>query len=258
MVGRPSAAEIRHVTNLVVPMTGLSEVGKPPLSLVDEVISDQRDDERHECRDDNPQLGRAVRGAAHSVASEDGVENVEAGVLEVGEQPDEERPDVPELRARLDHLRQAQLWSLRRVKRHEQRADQHADHDGQHRPEQRRTLTDADQPDCQGGNLRIRHEPQRAEMPHLAMPFGQRHVVDRADLDPACPGLRGSHRDTVTRLRRQRNRPRPAAASPGAGQSVASSSSQCWLARATRGGTPSSSSISLAAAISWARRRACW
>ena len=105
-------------------------IGEPPLSLVDQVISDQCDDEGHDRRDDNPQLGRAVRGAAHSVASQDGVENVEAGVLDVGEEPDQERPDVAELRARLDHLRQAELGSLRGVERHEQRADQHADHDG--------------------------------------------------------------------------------------------------------------------------------
>jgi hypothetical protein len=58
-------------------------------------------------------------GAAHRLAAQDGVEDVEARVLQVGEQPDQQRPDVAELRARLDHLRQSQLRALRGVERHE-------------------------------------------------------------------------------------------------------------------------------------------
>jgi hypothetical protein len=43
---------------------------------------------------------------------EQGVEDVEAGVLQVGEQPHQDRPDVAELRPRLDHLRQPELRAL--------------------------------------------------------------------------------------------------------------------------------------------------
>ena len=87
----------------------------------------------------------------------------------------------------------SELRALRGVERHEQRPDQHPGHDRQHRPEQRSTLTDANQADCKRGDLRIRHEPQRAKMPDLAVPFVERHVVDRADLKPARPLLRSCH-----------------------------------------------------------------
>ena len=66
--------------------------------------------------------GPDVNGSGDGLAGQDSVEDVEAGVLEVGEEPDQQGADVAELRPGLDHLRQAELGALGGVRRHEQRA----------------------------------------------------------------------------------------------------------------------------------------
>ena len=51
------------------------------------------------------------------------IEGVEADVGDERHAPHQQRADVAELRPRLDHLRQAELRSLRRMKRHEEGAE---------------------------------------------------------------------------------------------------------------------------------------
>jgi hypothetical protein len=93
---------------------------------VDEVVADQRNRDREQHRDDDPELLADVDRAVRRLAGQDRVEDVEARVLQVGEQPHQQGTDVAELRARLDHLRQAELRALRGVERHEERPEQDA------------------------------------------------------------------------------------------------------------------------------------
>jgi hypothetical protein len=46
---------------------------------------------------------------------------------------------------------------------------------------------DADHADRQGRDLRVAHEPQRSEMPELAVPLVERDIVDRSDFDGVLP-----------------------------------------------------------------------
>src|SRR3954447_20910750 len=116
------------------------------------------------------------------------LKNVEAGVLQIGEQPDQQRADVAELWSRLDHLREAQLRSLRAVEGHEECPDQRARDDGDQRPDEVAPADHREGPHRERGDLSVAHEPQGPLAPDLAMPFGERHVGDRADLDLAEPG----------------------------------------------------------------------
>jgi hypothetical protein len=105
---------------------------------------------------------------------------------QIGEQPDEDRADVAELGPRLDHLRQPELWPLRGVRRHEEGAEQHPDDDRDEAPDQVAARADAHHPDGESGDLRVAHEPERAEVPELAVALGERHVVDGPDLRSAA------------------------------------------------------------------------
>jgi len=163
-------------------------VGEVALEAVDEVVADERHHEGHDGDDDDPEGLAAVDGRVEGLAGQDRVEDVEAGVLQVGEEPHEQRSHVPELRPRLDHLREPELGSLRGVERHEEGPDEGSAHDGDQRPQDVAAAGDADQPDRERGDLGVAHEPQRSQIGQLAVPLVQRHVVDGADFHPtdAC------------------------------------------------------------------------
>ena len=55
--------------------------------------------------------------------------------------------------------------------------------DRDQRPDQVAAGADAEHADGERGDLGVAHEPQRPEVPELAVPLVERHVVDRADLD---------------------------------------------------------------------------
>src|SRR6185437_2648628 len=93
------------------------------------------------------------------------------------------RPDVAELGSGLDHLRQAELRALRGVERHEAGAEQRAGDDGDQRPDEVAAADHRERADGERGDLGVAHEPQRSLAPDLAVPLGERHVVDGADLD---------------------------------------------------------------------------
>ena len=130
-----------------------------------------------------------MNGASDGRPGQHGVEDVEDGVLEVGEKPHKESADVAELRAGLDHLGQAQLRSLRRVGRNEERSNEHADGDRDQGPDQVPARGDADEPHRRCGDLRVAHEPQRPDAGDFPVALVQRDVVDRADFKSAALGL---------------------------------------------------------------------
>ena len=67
-----------------------------------------------------------------------------------------------------------------------------AEQDRDERPDQVAARADPEHTDGEGRDLGVAHEPQRAEVPDLAVPLAERDVVDRADLDRAAAGFSGS------------------------------------------------------------------
>ncbi len=91
----------------------------------------------------------------------------------------EQRAVSAELPTALDHLRQAEAWTLRRTGAEHRRADQPARHDRQHGPAQRKAIS--------LHRHRARHhrqrrdiggEPQRKQIAHMAVPFRRRNDRD--------------------------------------------------------------------------------
>ena len=108
------------------------------------------------------------------------VERVVADIGDERDTPDEERADIPELRPRLDHLRQAELWPLRRVEGHEKRAERAAEHDGDGHPQERAAEGCTDHAGCHGREVGLAGEPDRPEVPYPAVPLRKGDVIDAA------------------------------------------------------------------------------
>ena len=111
------------------------------------------------------------------------VEGVEADERNQCDGPHQQCTRIAELRARLDHLRQAQLRPLRGVERHEERSERAAGDDGDRSPEQIAAERDPQDADGQCRQVSIAGEPDRPQVPDLAVALGERHVVDRSLLD---------------------------------------------------------------------------
>jgi hypothetical protein len=159
------------------------------LRLVDDVVAHQRDHEADHGDHGHPHLGAAVHRGVQGLTGEDRVEDVEARVLHIREQPHQQGAHVTELGPRLDHLRQSELRALGRVEGHEEGAEQGARDDRDERPDEVAALGDADQADGEGGDLRVRHEPQGPQVPQLAVALVEGHIVDGTYLQPGHPGL---------------------------------------------------------------------
>jgi hypothetical protein len=97
-----------------------------------------------------------------------------------------------ELGATLDHLRQAELRSLRGVERHEDGAGQVADHDRQQRPPEAEAGRDPDRAGNHSQHVRAGAEPDEELRPGLPVPFGHRHVVVAVAFDQRRRGPGGS------------------------------------------------------------------
>src|SRR5882762_8719872 len=70
------------------------------------------------------------------------------------------------LGARLNHLRQPQLWTLSRVARHEKRAQSGPKSDGNRTPCEVQSLFDADHAGRERAELRSAREPHRPKPAH--------------------------------------------------------------------------------------------
>ena len=80
-----------------------------------------------------------VKRSRESLREQHLVGHVESHIGEERRKRDDNDAGVAKLRSGLNHLRQAQLGTLRRVKRHEHRAHRDAEHGRKDRPPQRET-----------------------------------------------------------------------------------------------------------------------
>src|ERR1700722_13810907 len=108
---------------------------RPSVHGVDHVVAEDRDHQAddgadHDAGVDADAAGQRVDG----LAAEDQVGGEEADVHHYGDQHDQQRAEVAELGPALDHLRHAEPRALSRVQRHEQRADDVAEHDRDQAP----------------------------------------------------------------------------------------------------------------------------
>ncbi len=130
----------------------------------------------------------AIQGM-QGLRGEDLIESIESNVGKEGHAPYQQCAHVAELRPRLNHLRQSELRALRRMKRHEERAQGRAENHRDRHPHEIAAERDADDPGGHRREMRIARKPHRPKMPHLAVTFGDRHVVNRSLLDQSAAEL---------------------------------------------------------------------
>ncbi len=159
---------------------GQQQVGEQALGTVDDVVADRREQRRENADDDDGDRALPVEQSDERVGGEHLIEGVVADVGHHRHAPHQQRAEVAELRSRLDHLRQAELRALRRVECHEEGAERAADQHRDRHPRERAAERDADDTGGDRRQMRIAREPDRPQVPHLAVAFGQGHVVDRA------------------------------------------------------------------------------
>ena len=104
-----------------------------------------------------------------------------------------------ELHAAGDHLRQAELRTLRAVQRHHRAADDLADEQPDQRPEHVAAEHDRKRADDDRRDLQIRAEPQGELAEQTAVALGVGNIVDRAALDQR--GVRGECRGVMFHAR---------------------------------------------------------
>ncbi|MCY1426860.1 hypothetical protein D9M71_426890 [compost metagenome] len=90
------------------------------------------------------------------------VDDVEPGKHEQRCQQHQDDPAIAELRPRLNHLRQAQVWPLGAMKGHEQGAEHDAERAGQGGPQGGQADTGADETDGHGKEGEVAQEPERS------------------------------------------------------------------------------------------------
>ena len=180
------------------------DIGHHARAEMDEIVTVDRTREADGAdRDDRRALAQA---------RDDEVQRLPAGherragiahVHEGDESNDEAGSLRAELPAALNHLRHAELRALRRVKRHEDRADQISDEDRNHARneglmEYRRRERSGDD----GEHVEIGAEPEREQLARLAVPLIERNLVDRMrsmrdllslDCNGALPVLASDH-----------------------------------------------------------------
>src|SRR5271155_2289865 len=83
--------------------------------------------------------------------------------------PDEQRSQIAEWGPRLDHLRQAELRSLSRMKSHEKRAEGAAEQNRDRHPDEIASECHADEAGGNGCEVRVASEPYRPQVPQLAV-----------------------------------------------------------------------------------------
>jgi hypothetical protein len=123
------------------------------------------------------------------------LEAKEADVHDAGNQHHQQGAEGAELRAALDHLRDAHLRALRRVQRHQHAADQMADENRDDAPEQIQVeQLHAQRAGDDGQRRDVAAEPEREQIPDLSVAIFGGHVSYRVFFNERCGGCcRGSH-----------------------------------------------------------------
>ncbi len=90
---------------------------------------------------------------------------------------------IAELGARLNHLRQTQFRTLRRMKRLERGADHDAQRPGEHGRPKRQPEARTDEADCDGKKMKVAQEPEGTLIADAPMPLAFRYEGDGALFD---------------------------------------------------------------------------
>jgi hypothetical protein len=139
--------------------------------LVDQFIADVADDQRQYPEENDGRVVVHVVDRLDRVAHHDTIRSGEENVRDHDDEQRQTRAEHAELRAALDHLRDAQVRPLCRVPRHEDRPDQVAQNQADDRPEHAQTCCHAQRADHKGRHLHVGAEPDRKEPAWLAIPF---------------------------------------------------------------------------------------
>ena len=147
---------------------------------MDQVVADhgQRHGEQRECQHDRRRVS-PVQGQ-YGLGRQYLIEGIEADEGYERDAPHQKSAYVPELRPRLNHLRQAELRALRGMKGHEESAERTAQKHRNRHPQQVPAERDADHSRRDGREMRVAGKPYRPKMPHFAVPLANGHVVDRS------------------------------------------------------------------------------
>ncbi len=154
--------------------------GADTVEHVDEAVADDTDDARPQRTDDDAHRYRhGVYHAMQRLAGEHDVGSEETDVHDAGDHHHQQRTEGAELRAALDHLRDAHLRALGRVQSHQYPADQVADQDGDDAPYQVQVKQlHAQRAGDDGQRRDIAAEPQCEQIPYLSMAVLRGHVAD--------------------------------------------------------------------------------
>ncbi|CAM2153275.1 hypothetical protein PT2222_20125 [Paraburkholderia tropica] len=162
---------------------------------VDQVVAENGRHETERADHEHAVVHAHVRGeAVQRLTAQHEVRREEAQIHHHDEADHQQRAERAELAARLHHLRDAELRTLRRMQRHEHGAHQRADHDAEHAPPERllehghgqRARDDGQQHD-------VRAEPDREQVARAAVTLGVGYGLDRALLE-ASDGIGLAHR----------------------------------------------------------------
>lgn len=178
---------------------GAEYPGADAVEHVDEAVADDADDAGTDGADDDADgHGHAVDHAVQGFTRQHDVGGEEADVHDAGDDHHQQGAEGAELRAALDHLRDAHLRALGRVQRHQHAADQVADEDGDDAPDQ----VQVEQLYTQGtGDDRQRRdvaaEPQGEQVSYLSMAIFRGHVSNRVFFDKRGGGCCSGNHDEL-------------------------------------------------------------
>ncbi|MNC17605.1 hypothetical protein D3C75_654930 [compost metagenome] len=152
---------------------------------MDEAVANDADDPRTEAAEDDAHRYRhTFDHAMQRLAGQDDVGGEEADVHHAGNHHHQQRAQGTELRATLDHLRNAHLRALRRVQRHQHTTDQVADDDRDNAPDQVQVeQLHAERAGDDGQRRDIAAEPQGEQIFDLSVAILRGDVPDRVFLD---------------------------------------------------------------------------
>ena len=143
-----------------------------------------RNHRRNQAKDDGDRGNAPAEQMVEALGDEHRIHHVESGEGEQGADQRQDHAAIAELRARLDHLRQAQVRPLAGVEGHEQRAEQDAERAGDGGVGKTQPHPRPDEPDGDGEELEITEEPERPLIDGFAVPFAVGNIVDRAGFNP--------------------------------------------------------------------------
>ena len=157
--------------------------GQDDTHAVDEFVADEGDKQRRRA-EEHQGSGRSQRQQLAQRRFDQ--QAIGSNVERVGKYDRHQRQagaDDAELGPALHHLRNAQVRPLRRVGRHEDRADQVAQGQGDDGPGRRQAIGRGQRPHRHANHVEVDRKPDREQAQRRAVALGQRNEVDAVALD---------------------------------------------------------------------------